>query len=37
MTLDDLNDAETRDETSHRVPQLMAVRDKLALGRRKGL
>ena len=31
MTLAHLNNAETRAETSPRVPLLMAIRDKLAL------
>jgi hypothetical protein len=37
MTLAHLNDAETRAETSARVPLLMAIRDKLALGLREEL
>ncbi len=36
MTLAHLNDAETKAETSPRVPLLMAIRDKLALGLRGG-
>jgi hypothetical protein len=32
MTLAHLNDAETKAETSPRVPKLMTIRDKLALG-----
>ena len=35
MTLAHLNDAEARAETSPRVPPLMAIRDKLALGLRE--
>jgi hypothetical protein len=35
MTLVHLNDAEARVETSPRVPLLMALRDKLALGLRE--
>ena len=35
MTLAHLNDAEARAETSPRVPLLMAIRDKLALGLRE--
>jgi hypothetical protein len=37
MTLAHLNDAETRAEASPRVPLLMAIRDKLALGLREEL
>ena len=37
MTLAHLNDAEARAETSPRVPLLMAIRDKLALGLREEL
>jgi hypothetical protein len=37
MTLAHLNDAETRAWTSPRVPLLMAIRDKLALGLREEL
>jgi hypothetical protein len=37
MTLAHLNDAEARTETSLRVPLLMAIRDKLALGLREEL
>jgi hypothetical protein len=35
MTLAHLNDAEARQEVSARVPLLMAIRDKLALGLRE--
>ncbi len=35
MTLAHLNDAEARGEVSPRVPLLMAVRDKLAVGLRE--
>jgi len=35
MTLAHLNDAEARAEVSPRVPLLMAIRDKLALGLRE--
>ena len=37
MTLAHLNDAEAKAETSPRVPLLMAIRDKLALGLREEL
>jgi hypothetical protein len=37
MTLAHLNDAESKAETSPRVPLLMAIRDKLALGLREEL
>jgi hypothetical protein len=37
MTLAHLNDAEARAETSPRVPLLMAIREKLALGLREEL
>jgi hypothetical protein len=37
MTLAHLNDAETRADLSPRVPLLMTVRDKLALGLRESL
>ena len=37
MTLAHLNDAEARADTSPRVPLLMAIRDKLALGLREEL
>jgi hypothetical protein len=37
MTLAHLNDAEARAEPSPRVPLLMAIRDKLALGLREEL
>lgn len=37
MTLAHLNDDEARAETSPRVPLLMAIRDKLALGLREEL
>jgi hypothetical protein len=37
MTLAHLSDAEARAETSPRVPLLMAIRDKLALGLREEL
>jgi hypothetical protein len=35
MTLAHLNDAENRAEVSPRIPLLMAIRDKLALGLRE--
>jgi hypothetical protein len=35
MTLAHLNDAEAKADTSPRVPLLMAIRDKLALGLRE--
>jgi hypothetical protein len=37
MTLAHLNDAEANADTSPRVPLLMAIRDKLALGLREEL
>jgi hypothetical protein len=37
MTLAHLNDAEAKAETSPRVPLLMAIRDKFALGLREEL
>jgi hypothetical protein len=37
MTLAHLSDAEAKAETSPRVPLLMAIRDKLALGLREEL
>jgi hypothetical protein len=37
MTLAHLNDAEAKAETSPRLPLLMAIRDKLALGLREEL
>jgi hypothetical protein len=37
MTLAHLNDAETKAETSPRVPKPMTIRDKLALGLREEL
>jgi len=37
MTLAHLSDAEARAETSSRVPLLMTIRDKLALGLREEL